>query len=781
CGISGLFDFSASPEIVRSEIVRCIDLAEDGIHAVLLVLSVRSCFTRQQQAAVQSLLVFFGGKISDYMIETLAMCKSRLVLFDNRTRDPIKKADQLKELLEQVNLVVEKNGGIPYTNDLFKKLKEGAASFPDSKSKFGSSAGHSEQEIKELIKDEMQRSHEEQKSKLKVNLQKLVKLDKQLGKERAARLAAESKVRKAQKKSKDEARKLKDLLEMSMVYDSAVLIVLLSCIIYWLSPSFSLGFTQIQSTSNEIDMSGFVPGNFDYKDVDFRENRSKYRNDPTIMKKLRIAASVKGKKTASDKGKKSVVAISKGKKKEVVKRDPLPKGMKYVIKTVPPHPLRFGISFNRNFATDVEYFVGKKRLKMFKETCFDKDIACRIGNGIPMLCNWFVVGTKPKFEKFMNGMFSKPMKVDQKDKMTAGSLLLDDFDDFTTPPPLGLLARTKTKSDILLAPPSKRRKTNADKKESITDQEKIKGHPYVKEVNEPPSGTSNTITDTINEEAPHEPSLMDFGEQTPTTEQNPPVIESGRDSIQKINVSRGTYHEKFLMKFDMNAIESLVKTYVVIEIDSSNKDVEKNETHGDDLGTPKEHPKNFSEKVSCTVLSYEAFQELIDNIIVGMSIPIVAMAVNSDDLSQNANLPDPSLQTANVEFQMNCGEPSHEIKKLSEILPTYISYSGLLENTERTVWSSLESYKDKMSNVAGDLNDTPFDVEYVEDIAQQVSGSLDCGVFMAAYAEFLSDQMQIPSSNLDAEYLRNRYASLLWNYGFKKAKKIYSSDHDDPP
>ncbi|KAM3323937.1 hypothetical protein P3S67_005088 [Capsicum chacoense] len=208
------------------------------------------------------------------------MCKSRLVLFDNRTRDPIKKADQLKELLEQVNLVVEKNGGIPYTNDLFKKLKEGAASFPDSKSKFGSSAGHSEQEIKELIKDEMQRSHEEQESKLKVNLQKLVKLDNQLGKERAARLVAESKVRKAQKKSKDEARKLKDLLEMSMIYDSAVLIVLLSCIIYWLF------------------------------------------------------------------------------------------GMKYVIKTVPPHPLRFGISFNRNFATDVEYFVGKNGLNMFKETCF---------------------------------------------------------------------------------------------------------------------------------------------------------------------------------------------------------------------------------------------------------------------------------------------------------------------------------------------------------------------------------------------------------------------------
>ncbi|PHT41403.1 hypothetical protein CQW23_20257 [Capsicum baccatum] len=40
---------------------------------------------------------------------------------------------------------------------------------------------------------------------------------------------------------------------------------------------------------------------------------------------------------------------------------------------------------------------------------------------------------------------------------------------------------------------------------------------------------------------------------------------------------------------------------------------------------------------------------------------------------------------------------------------------------------------------------------------------------------------EIPSSNLDAEYLRKRYATLLLNCGVKKAKKIYSCDHDDPP
>ncbi|KAF3671555.1 hypothetical protein FXO37_07974 [Capsicum annuum] len=53
------------------------------------------------------------------------------------------------------------------------------------------------------------------------------------------------------------------------------------------------------------------------RDTDAPVRRSKYRNDPTIMKKLRDAASAKGKKR--------VVVISKGKRKKVVKRDPLPK------------------------------------------------------------------------------------------------------------------------------------------------------------------------------------------------------------------------------------------------------------------------------------------------------------------------------------------------------------------------------------------------------------------------------------------------------------------------
>lgn len=43
-------------------------MAKDGIHAALLVLSVRTRFSKEEEAAIQSLQNFFGGKINDYMI-----------------------------------------------------------------------------------------------------------------------------------------------------------------------------------------------------------------------------------------------------------------------------------------------------------------------------------------------------------------------------------------------------------------------------------------------------------------------------------------------------------------------------------------------------------------------------------------------------------------------------------------------------------------------------------------------------------------------------------------
>ncbi|PHU05421.1 hypothetical protein BC332_26243 [Capsicum chinense] len=115
---------------------------------------------------------------------------------------------------------------------------------------------------------------------------------------------------------------------------------------------------------------------------------------------------------------------------------------------------------------------------------------------------------------------------------------------------------------------------------------------------------------------------------------------------------------------------------------------------------------------------------------------------------------------------------SSEIQKLAKILFTYLDMSEFLDQKICTDWSTIEAYHDKMGN--------PFDVQYVEGIAQQTIGIMDCGLFVAAYAEYLSDGLQVPNDGLDAELLRKRYAALLWKYREAKSQKPYTSDIKDP-
>ncbi|PHU12249.1 hypothetical protein BC332_19179 [Capsicum chinense] len=110
---------------------------------------------------------------------------------------------------------------------------------------------------------------------------------------------------------------------------------------------------------------------------------------------------------------------------------------------------------------------------------------------------------------------------------------------------------------------------------------------------------------------------------------------------------------------------------------------------------------------------------------------------------------------------------------MAKLLPTYLDMSDYLDQKVRTNWSTVEAYQDKMGN--------PFDVQYVEGIAQQTIGSLrDCGPFVATYAKYLRDRLQVPYDGLDAGLLRKRYASLLWKYGDAKVQKPYASDIKDP-
>ncbi|KAL2467584.1 P-loop containing nucleoside triphosphate hydrolase superfamily protein [Forsythia ovata] len=114
----GLVDISDESECIEKEIIKCIDMANDGIHAL------------------ESLTLddYLNSSCPKPLKDIVEMCGNRRVLFDNKTQDKLKKSKQLDQLLCLVNEVVDKNDGKPYTNELFLKyqisnLKQSDASF----------------------------------------------------------------------------------------------------------------------------------------------------------------------------------------------------------------------------------------------------------------------------------------------------------------------------------------------------------------------------------------------------------------------------------------------------------------------------------------------------------------------------------------------------------------------------------------------------------------------------------------------------------------------------
>ncbi|PNY14064.1 AIG1 [Trifolium pratense] len=239
----GLFDFTVGSELIGKEIVKCIGLAKDGIHAILVVFSVRTRFSAEEESALRSLQKLFGSKIVDYMIviftggdeleendETLddylgrecpeplkailSLCGNRYVLFDNKTKDEKKRHKQVQQLLFIVDILISKNGGQPYTDKLFKEIKKREMELQKQQREVDSMQGYSKEDILEYKKQMEQQAYNDQLNQITQMIEsKLMeattKLEEQLAKEQAARLAAEEYAKAAQMKSNNEIKKLR--------------------------------------------------------------------------------------------------------------------------------------------------------------------------------------------------------------------------------------------------------------------------------------------------------------------------------------------------------------------------------------------------------------------------------------------------------------------------------------------------------------------------------------------------------------------------------------------
>ncbi|XP_070007914.1 uncharacterized protein [Nicotiana sylvestris] len=96
-----------------------------------------------------------------------------------------------------------------------------------------------------------------------------------------------------------------------------------------------------------------------------------------------------------------------------------------------------------------------------------------------------------------------------------------------------------------------------------------------------------------------------------------------------------------------------------------------------------------------------------------------------------------------------------EIDKLTKRVPLYLSISGFYRDSQGIDWSTYSTYTNKSHN-------DPFEVFF--HFRSASTESWDCGVHVAAYAEFLSTLGKIPQITFDSTLLRQRYGALLWDY-----------------
>ncbi|ESQ33407.1 hypothetical protein EUTSA_v10008274mg [Eutrema salsugineum] len=184
----GLFDLSVSSEFISKEIVRCLTLAEGGIHAAVLVLSARNQITQEEENTLSTLQALFGSEILPYVIvvftggdvleennetleeflrrdcppfirEVMKRSGNRMVLFDNKSHDDDKKAEQVHKLLSLVDKIRRTNHGQAYTDDAYHEIMAETEKLRKKHEEL-ESKNHSK-DVESLMKDQLQALYQE--------------------------------------------------------------------------------------------------------------------------------------------------------------------------------------------------------------------------------------------------------------------------------------------------------------------------------------------------------------------------------------------------------------------------------------------------------------------------------------------------------------------------------------------------------------------------------------------------------------------------------------------
>uniref|UniRef100_A0A668UYN7 AIG1-type G domain-containing protein n=1 Tax=Oreochromis aureus TaxID=47969 RepID=A0A668UYN7_OREAU len=140
----GILDTAKSPEIIKKEIVRCVEISCPGPHVFLLVIQVGR-FTKEEKNSVEALQELFGPQANHYMIVLFTRggdlgdmtieqyvhkgskelknitrrCGNRFHVFENTNRG----RKQVVELISKIDRMVAENRGAFYTDEMFQEVE----------------------------------------------------------------------------------------------------------------------------------------------------------------------------------------------------------------------------------------------------------------------------------------------------------------------------------------------------------------------------------------------------------------------------------------------------------------------------------------------------------------------------------------------------------------------------------------------------------------------------------------------------------------------------------
>ncbi|RVE76736.1 hypothetical protein OJAV_G00011880 [Oryzias javanicus] len=139
----GLFDTRFGEDKTAKDLSQCISYAAPGPHVFLVVIAIGR-FTQEEKLTVQKIQQIFGqaadqysmvlfthgdlldGPIEEFLSESpelqelVRRCNGQYHVFNNKLQD---KKSQVRELLQKVRTIVQKNGGSHYTNQMFQEAE----------------------------------------------------------------------------------------------------------------------------------------------------------------------------------------------------------------------------------------------------------------------------------------------------------------------------------------------------------------------------------------------------------------------------------------------------------------------------------------------------------------------------------------------------------------------------------------------------------------------------------------------------------------------------------